>query len=186
MTFVLGVIGVLVSFRGLKFIIAFNILLDVMGLIRMSIDNVFRVESTVRTSLKERQEETLVAGLPWQEDSPPYLFSCKTPSIRSRSPVASASMALTLSTEWSRGTMFKEMSSGSPRYRAVSVVFIFSSLGGGQGIPTLGSGLMLGVWARITRCANLIQHMRSVNGAVSHNPSTLALIAVIVFHVLVS
>lgn len=65
MTFILGVMGVVASFNGLKLSIAFNILLDVMGLIRMRIDNVFRVASTIRTSLQSKQDTPSVAGSLW-------------------------------------------------------------------------------------------------------------------------
>lgn len=183
MTFILGVMGVVASFNGLKLSIAFNILLDVMGLIRMRIDNVFRVASTIRTSLQSKQDTPSVAGSLWQRQLQPYLFSCRTLSIRSRSPVASASMAFPLRTEWSLGTIFREMSSGSPRYSPSAYLRSFLAQ---QGRRTLGSRLILGVWARITRCANLMQHMRRVRGAVSQSPRILVLIAVMVFHVLVS
>lgn len=54
-TFVLDVIGVLANFRGLKLSMAFKVLLDVMGLIRMSTDNEFKVASTTKTSLRDEQ-----------------------------------------------------------------------------------------------------------------------------------
>jgi hypothetical protein len=53
-------------------------------------------------------------------------------------------------------------------------------------IHTLGSGLMLGVWARITLWANLMQHIRTVMGAFSQMLSILVFMAVMFFHVLVS
>lgn len=50
-TLVLGVIGVLISLKGLKLKIALSVLLDVTGLARTRIESVFRVASTIKASL---------------------------------------------------------------------------------------------------------------------------------------
>jgi len=92
MTLFFGVIGELASFKGLKPSTTFVILFDVPGRVRIRMDKRFKVASTK------------IASLLWQEyvnkpsrqgtgtgDLLYLLLSCKTPSILSRSPVASAS-----------------------------------------------------------------------------------------------
>lgn len=51
-TLVLGVMGELASFRGLKFITALRMRPEVAGLVRTRIDMQFRVPSTTRASLQ--------------------------------------------------------------------------------------------------------------------------------------
>lgn len=50
-TLVLGVMGELASFRGLKLRMVFKMRADVLGLVRTRTDKVFRVASTSRASL---------------------------------------------------------------------------------------------------------------------------------------
>jgi len=50
-TLVLGVMGELASFRGLKLRMVFRIRAEVLGLVRTSTDRVLRVASTSRASL---------------------------------------------------------------------------------------------------------------------------------------
>lgn len=54
-TLILGVMGEFASLRGLKFKTAFKVRLEVLGLVRMSTERVFRVASTSTASLFEKR-----------------------------------------------------------------------------------------------------------------------------------
>ena len=53
-TLVLGVMGVLMSLKGLKLKMALSVLLDVTGLARTRIESVFSVASTIKASLQRK------------------------------------------------------------------------------------------------------------------------------------
>ena len=113
----LGDIGELASFMGLKLRTAFRILFDVLGRVRTRGDRQFKVASTINASL---YSTTDVSHEPRCHCHLTYvLLSCRTPSMRSSRPIASASMVRGSNREWLAGTLSSEMSSISPRYERV-------------------------------------------------------------------
>lgn len=107
-TFVFGVMGELASFSGLKLRTELMIRLDVLGRVRIRIERQFRVASTSRASLWESQP----ARLWFTRIAAAYLLlSCNTPSILSKSPVASASRCMGSNKGWFGGIMLRDISS---------------------------------------------------------------------------
>jgi hypothetical protein len=106
-TLVLGVMGELASFSGLKFRTALRMRLDVFGRVRMRTERQFKVASTSKASLSQL-DDVLVPGR--TQDIAHLLLSCSAPSILSRRPVASASNCLGSNKGWFGGIIFREMS----------------------------------------------------------------------------
>lgn len=116
-TFVFGVMGACASLKGLKLRTAFRIRVDVEGRARTRIDRVLRVASTIKTSLRLVLLANCTILVLGTTKGTHLLLSCNTPSILSNNPKASASSVGVCSTGWLGGTMTREISSGSPRYK---------------------------------------------------------------------
>lgn len=110
--------GEFASFKGLKLRRAFRIRLDVAGLVRIMIESVFRVASTISASLHDFKRQIAVRI---RSFSSSYLLSCKTDNIRSSRPVASASKFLGSRVWWFGGTLSNETSSVPPYYERSAV-----------------------------------------------------------------
>lgn len=171
--------GEFASFKGLKLRRAFRIRPDVAGLVRIMIERVFRVASTISASLHDFKRQSAVRNY---SSSSSYLLSCKTDNIRSSKPVASASKFLGSRDWWPGGTLSNETSSVPPYYErsAVATRKYHHCFG------TLDSAPKPTVCAKTTRCANLMQHILTDGTALSHIRKIFCLISTILPQVIVS